>query len=45
MFIDFCDSNNQFPPNGDGLESLAWEVIDNELRIEINDLSGISSND
>ena len=45
MFIDFCDSNNRFPPNGDGLESLAWEVTDNELRIEINDLIGISSND
>ena len=39
MFVDFCDPQNQFPPNGFGLEELNWKVIENELRIEINDLS------
>ncbi|MDG2211904.1 MAG: hypothetical protein P8K64_07975 [Acidimicrobiales bacterium] len=45
MFVDFCDPQNQFPPNGFGLEELNWQVIENELRIEINDLSGTDLND
>ena len=45
MFVDFCDPQNQFPPNGFGLEELNWKVIENELRIEINDLSDADLND
>ncbi len=45
MFVDFCNPQKQFPADGFGLEKLNWQVIDNELRIEINDLSGASSND
>jgi len=45
MFVDFCNPQNRFSADGYGLEELNWKVIDNELRIEINDLSGASSND
>lgn len=45
MFVDFCDPQNQFPPNVFGLEELNWKVIENELRIEINDLSDADLND
>ena len=45
MFVDFCDPQNQFPPSGFGLEELNWKVIENELRIEINDLSDADLND
>ena len=36
VFFDPCDAATTFPPDGDGLEQLAWRVLDGELRIEIN---------
>jgi len=39
-FVDSCDSDNRFGSQGTGLEQLTWRVLGNELRIEINDLSG-----
>ena len=35
VFVDSCDATT-FPPDGDGLEQLAWRVLDGELRILIN---------
>ena len=36
VFVDSCDAATTFPPDGDGLERLAWQVLDGELRISIN---------
>ena len=36
VFVDSCDATTTFPPDGDGLEQLAWRVLDGELRISIN---------
>ena len=41
VFIDSCDATTTFPPDGAGLEQLAWRVLDGELRIEINAPDGI----
>ena len=35
-FIDSCDPMTSFPADGAGLEQLAWEIVDKELRISIN---------
>ena len=36
VFTDSCDTDSTFPADGEGLEQLAWRVLNGELRIEIN---------
>ncbi|MBL78000.1 MAG: hypothetical protein CL459_03365 [Acidimicrobiaceae bacterium] len=37
LFFDSCEPSATFPPDGAGLEQLAWRVEGGELRIAIND--------
>jgi len=35
VFVDSCDPTITWPPDGDGLEQLEWQVVNGELRVAV----------
>ena len=41
-FVNACDTEIVYPPDGEGLEQLRWSVVNGELRILVNTPRGQS---